>query len=76
MYVNDLTDEGEEGVRRAYGTAQMARLIAIKDHYDPGNIFHLNHNIPASQPTGVDAPDASTARPGASRLGTRSIGAG
>lgn len=48
VYVNDLTDEGQKGVRRAYGTAQMARLIAIKDHYDPENIFHLNHNIPAS----------------------------
>ena len=57
VYVNDLTDEGEKGVRRAYGTAQMARLIAIKDHYDPDNIFHLNHNIPASQ---------STVSPGAS----------
>ena len=38
------------GVRRAYGTAQMARLIAIKDHYDPENIFHLNHNIPPASP--------------------------
>jgi hypothetical protein len=56
VYVNDLTDEGEKGVRRAYGTAQMARLIAIKDHYDPDNIFHLNHNIPASQPTVSPAP--------------------
>lgn len=42
-----------EFVARADWTdpAQMARLVAIKDHYDPDNIFHLNHNIPASQPT-------------------------
>jgi len=50
-YVNDLTDEGAEGIRRAYGTGQLARLAAIKHRYDPHNIFHLNHNIPASQPT-------------------------
>jgi hypothetical protein len=50
-YVNDLTDEGQEGVRRAYGAGQMARLTALKEHYDPHNIFHLNHNIPPGQPT-------------------------
>jgi len=50
VYVNDLTDEGEDGVRRAYGTGQMARLTALKDRYDPHNIFHLNHNITTAQP--------------------------
>jgi FAD/FMN-containing dehydrogenase len=50
-YVNDLTDEGAEGVRRAYGTGQMPRLASLKDRYDPHNIFHLNHNIPADRPT-------------------------
>jgi FAD/FMN-containing dehydrogenase len=51
VYVNDLTDEGQEGVRRAYGAGQMPRLAALKDRYDPDNIFHLNHNIRAGQPT-------------------------
>jgi FAD/FMN-containing dehydrogenase len=45
VYVNDLADEGEGGVRRAYGSAKMARLTDLKDRYDPQNIFHLNHNI-------------------------------
>jgi FAD/FMN-containing dehydrogenase len=45
VYVNDLTDEGETGVRRAYGADTLARLAALKDRYDPGNVFHLNHNI-------------------------------
>ena len=49
-YVNDLTDEGAEGVRRAYGTGQMTRLAALKDRYDTHNTFHLTHNIPASEP--------------------------
>jgi FAD/FMN-containing dehydrogenase len=45
VYVNDLTDEGEAGVRRAYGSAKLARLAALKDRYDPNNVFHLNHNV-------------------------------
>jgi FAD/FMN-containing dehydrogenase len=45
VYVNDLADEGEAGVRRAYGPDKIARLAALKDRYDPDNAFHLNHNI-------------------------------
>jgi FAD/FMN-containing dehydrogenase len=45
VYVNDLTDEGQAGIRRAYRTGTLARLAALKDRYDPGNLFHLNHNI-------------------------------
>ena len=45
VYVNDLTDEGEAGIQRAYGAGTLARLGALKDRYDPGNVFHLNHNI-------------------------------
>jgi FAD/FMN-containing dehydrogenase len=45
VYVNDLTDEGQAGIRRAYGQAKLARLAALKARYDPDNTFHLNHNI-------------------------------
>jgi FAD/FMN-containing dehydrogenase len=45
VYVNDLADEGEAGVQRAYGPDKVARLAALKDRYDPDNAFHLNHNI-------------------------------
>jgi FAD/FMN-containing dehydrogenase len=45
VYVNDLTDEGQAGVHRAYGPDKLARLAALKDRYDPDNLFHLNHNI-------------------------------
>jgi hypothetical protein len=45
VYVNALGDEGEEGVQRAYGPDKLARLAALKDRYDPENVFHLNHNI-------------------------------
>ena len=45
-YVNFLSDEGEEGVRRAYPSPTWERLAAIKGRYDPTNLFRLNHNIP------------------------------
>ena len=45
-YVNVLTDEGAAGVSRAYPPAKLARLTALKNTWDPGNIFHLNQNIP------------------------------
>jgi FAD/FMN-containing dehydrogenase len=44
-YVNALSDEGAAGVRRTYSDEKHARLVAVKDAYDPQNVFHLNHNI-------------------------------
>jgi FAD/FMN-containing dehydrogenase len=48
VYVNALADEGAEGVRRAYLPEKLARLTALKDAYDPHNVFHLNQNIQPS----------------------------
>lgn len=42
-YVNFVTDEG---VAAAYPAATWKRLAEIKHKYDPGNLFHMNHNIP------------------------------
>lgn len=44
VYVNYLSVEGEERVRAAYG-ANYGRLVALKNKYDPSNMFHLNQNI-------------------------------
>ena len=50
VYVNVLSDEeGDTGVRRAYPPEKLARLVALKDRYDPDNVFHLNHNIRPSR---------------------------
>jgi FAD/FMN-containing dehydrogenase len=49
VYVNVLSDEGAEGVRRAYSPEKLARLTAVKDIYDPANVFHLNQNIPPTR---------------------------
>ncbi len=45
VYVNALSDDGAEGVRRAYAPGHLTRLTALKDTFDPGNVFHLNPNI-------------------------------
>ena len=77
VYVNDLADEGQEGVRRAYGAGQLARLATLKDRYDPENIFHLNHNIPPASPQRAPAPPAHTAQAaddGLTRKAQRALG--
>jgi FAD/FMN-containing dehydrogenase len=44
-YVNFLMgDEGEGRVKATYGD-NYERLVAIKNKYDPGNLFRLNQNI-------------------------------
>jgi hypothetical protein len=48
VYANFLSDEDAAGVEAAYG-ARLARLTAIKDRYDPQNVFRLNANIPPSR---------------------------
>jgi FAD/FMN-containing dehydrogenase len=45
VYVNALFENGEDGMRRAYGDAKLARLAELKRRYDPENVFHLNQNI-------------------------------
>jgi hypothetical protein len=47
-YVNVLGDEGLAGLERAYSSEKLTRLTALKNAHDPGNIFHLNHNITPS----------------------------
>ena len=44
VYVNYLGEEGEERVKAAYGS-NYARLVALKNQYDPTNLFQLNQNI-------------------------------
>ena len=38
----------EDRVRDAYGAEKYERLVAIKDKYDPENLFRLNQNIKPS----------------------------
>ena len=48
VYVNYLGQEADEGadrVKSAYGPEKYARLVALKEKYDPTNLFRLNQNI-------------------------------
>jgi FAD/FMN-containing dehydrogenase len=45
VYVNNLGTEGAERVKAAYAPATYERLVALKDAYDPHNVFHLNQNV-------------------------------
>jgi FAD/FMN-containing dehydrogenase len=47
VYANFISDEGEAGVEAAYSD-RVARLTALKDHYDPTNFFRMNANIAPS----------------------------
>ena len=44
VYANNLGDEGEDRVQAAYGE-NYPRLVALKNKYDPTNVFRLNQNI-------------------------------
>ena len=44
--LNYAVDQGPARVRQAYPGSTWDRLVAIKDRYDPANLFRLNQNIP------------------------------
>ena len=43
-YVNFMMEEGEDRVKATYGS-NYERLTAIKQKYDPANLFRVNQNI-------------------------------
>lgn len=49
QYVNFMGRDPADQVVAAeavYGSAKLARLVALKRRYDPHNVFRRNHNIP------------------------------
>jgi FAD/FMN-containing dehydrogenase len=52
VYVNNLGVEGSDRVKGAYAPDTYRRLVALKDVYDPQNVFRLNQNIAPSHVAG------------------------
>jgi FAD/FMN-containing dehydrogenase len=46
VYLNFEPGTGEGDVRAGYGDAKYARLAALKQEWDPDNLFRGNHNVP------------------------------
>jgi FAD/FMN-containing dehydrogenase len=44
VYVNHLGADEPERVREAFGP-NYARLVQVKQQYDPANVFRFNQNI-------------------------------
>jgi FAD/FMN-containing dehydrogenase len=44
-YLNFVTEESGDRVVAAFGTRAYARLQALKDRYDPDNVFRSNQNV-------------------------------
>ncbi len=53
-YLNFTPEAGR--VRDAYGAEKYERLVALKDEYDPHNLFRLNQNIRPSAQAGEPVP--------------------
>jgi hypothetical protein len=52
-YLNFTLEQNR--VREAIGEAKFERLVALKDRYDPGNLFRHNQNIEPRRPIGEPA---------------------
>jgi FAD/FMN-containing dehydrogenase len=45
VYLNFTPEEGQDRVRAGYEPETWAKLVALKDRYDPDNVFRFNQNI-------------------------------
>jgi FAD/FMN-containing dehydrogenase len=48
VYVNFVAEPTASAIEAGFGSDNYARLVAVKDKYDPDNLFRSNTNIPPS----------------------------
>jgi FAD/FMN-containing dehydrogenase len=51
VYINFLSEPPENVLEASFGPEKYARLVAVKDEYDPENVFRFNSNILPSRVT-------------------------
>jgi FAD/FMN-containing dehydrogenase len=49
FYTNEVADESAAVINANYGP-NYARLVALKNRYDPANLFRLNANVRPTRP--------------------------
>jgi hypothetical protein len=49
VYLNFEPDTSEQSVRAGFGAGKYERLVALKEQWDPENVFRGNHNIAPRQ---------------------------
>jgi FAD/FMN-containing dehydrogenase len=59
-YLNFEPTTTTEDVKAGFGEQKYQRLVALKDEWDPTNLFRSNHNV---APTGWDSPSVPTQQP-------------
>jgi FAD/FMN-containing dehydrogenase len=48
VYVNFVAEPSASAIEAGFGPEKYARLVEVKDRYDPDNVFRSNTNIPPS----------------------------
>ena len=48
VYVNFVAEPTATAIEAGFGPENYARVVAVKDKYDPDNVFRSNTNIPPS----------------------------
>ncbi len=46
IYVNFVAEPSAAAIEGAFGEEKYARVAAVKEAYDPDNVFRSNTNIP------------------------------
>lgn len=49
MALNFLSQVDDQRVRSTFGEHKFSRLVALKDQYDPDNVFRMNQNVRPSR---------------------------
>jgi FAD/FMN-containing dehydrogenase len=47
--LNFISEANDDRVRSSFGPEKYRKLVALKDKYDPENVFRMNQNVAPSR---------------------------